>query len=214
MPDTRGIKVGPVTVMVVRAGDRVVSSIESGKPFESESLEAWASMCKGGGTVLDIGAYTGLFAISARLMGCECLAFEPMPFNRERFKANAKLNSVSDAVNSEVVSDRIGDMTIVYNAIPFTSGASLLRRTGTKRRVKSLTIDSLNMKHLHAVKIDVERAEPLVLKGALATLKRTRPAMLVEVLDAEQERRVLKELRGLYRVDRRLDVRNWLMLPC
>lgn len=207
------IPVGPVTVRLIAEGDRIVGSLKDRGPFEPESLAKWAELCGGGGTVLDIGAYTGLYAISARLMGCDTIAFEPMPANRLRFGENAALNGVSDKVNEEVVSDQVGETVITYNPIPFTSGASLIRKNGTKLPVRSVTIDSLNLPEVAAIKIDVERAEPLVLAGARETLAHCRPAMLVEVL-GEKEAAAVREAVVGYRVAAVLDVRNWLMLPC
>lgn len=207
------IPVGSTMVKLIREGDRIVSSIDSGVPFESASLAAWGKMCAGGGTVMDIGAYTGIFSIAARRLGCRVLPFEPMPFNRARFKQNAELNGVSGQVNSEVVSDIVGKTTITYNPIPFTSGASLLRKTGVQLKALSVTVDSLDLKLLHAMKIDVERAEPLVLAGARQTLERLKPSILIEVLDREREKLVLEQISDIYRVSERLDTRNWLMVP-
>lgn len=207
------IPVGPVTVRLISEGDRIVASLKGRGPFEPDSLAKWAELCAGGGLVIDVGAYTGLYTIAARLLGCWAVPFEPMPFNRARFKANCELNQVHDGVNSEVVSDQVGQAMITYNPIPYTSGASLLRRTGAQLRVDSLTIDSLNLKSVHAIKIDVERAEPMVLAGARETLARCRPTLLVEVLGDDEGAAVLAAIEG-YRHVATLDVRNWLMVPC
>lgn len=208
------IPVGPVTVRLISEGDRIVGSLKDRGPFEPQSLAKWAELCAGGGTVLDIGAYTGLYAIAARLMGCHAVAFEPLGQNRARFKANAALNQVSAAVNEEAVSDRIGAAMIGINPIPFTSGASLLRRSRTQLPVKTLTIDTLKLPKVAAIKIDIERAEPLALAGARETLARCRPAMLVEVLGEVEKAAVLAAVKGLgYSATALLDTRNWLMLP-
>lgn len=208
------IPVGPVTVRLISEGDRIVGSLKERGPFEPQSLAKWAELCAGGGIVLDIGAYTGLYAIAARLLGCHAIAFEPMPVNRARFRDNADLNHVSDKVNSEAVSDQCGESSIGYNPIPFTAGASLLRKTGQFQPVRTLTIDSLNLPKVAAIKIDVERAEPLVLAGARETLARCRPAMLVEVLGQAEKDAVMAAVKGLgYIVVGLLDARNWLMLP-
>ena len=209
------IPVGPATVVwLISEGDRIVGSLKDRGPFEPDSLAQWAKMCAGGGTAIDVGAYTGLFTIAARRLGCHVHAFEPMPFNRARLKENAKLNRVSEHVNSEVISDECGETIITYNPIPYTSGASLIRKSGAQLRVHSLSIDSLQLKQLTAIKIDVERAEPLVLRGARETLARHRPSLLVEVLGEDEGQAVLGALDGLgYLHADTLDKRNWLMLP-
>ncbi len=186
-------------------------------PFEPESLAAWEKLCgKPGARVLDIGAYTGLYSLIARKAGAHVIAFEPLPRNRERFKENAILNGFDDLkINSEAVSDRCGETFITTNlAVPLSSGASLVKKAGANQvKVPTLTIDSLNLAVCTAIKIDVERAEPLVLAGARETLERCRPALLVEVLGDEEKAAVLASVPAFYEVSKQMDARNWLLLP-
>lgn len=214
-PDAETIACGPVSAQLIAEGDRIVASVRRGTPFEPKSLKAWARLCARGGTVLDIGAYTGLFSIAARLLGCRAIAFEPLHANRVRFRENAALNGVSDKVNCEAVSDRVGQTMITVNpkVKGLTSGASLIRQTGTQVVIRTVTVDSLNLSRLDAMKIDVERAEPLVLAGARETIAKFRPIILVEVLDRERKRGVMDALRD-YEIAADLDGRNWLMRPC
>lgn len=206
------IPVGSAAVRLISDGDRIVASLKDRGPFEPNTLARWAELCRAGETVVDVGAYTGLFTISARLLGARCIAFEPMPANRARLKANAELNRVSDKVNSEAVSDTVGRAELTYNPIPYTSGASLARRKGVHLDVAVLTIDSLRLQQVSAIKIDVERAEPLVLAGARETLARCRPTLIVEVLGEDEGQAVLASIDGYRHVDT-LDVRNWIMEP-
>lgn len=186
-------------------------------PFEPESLAAWEKLCgEPGARVLDIGAYSGLYSLIARKAGAHVIAFEPLPRNRIRFRENAILNGFDDLkVNSEAVSDRCGEALIMTNlAISLSSGASIVRKGGADRiKVQTLTIDSLNLTACSAVKIDVERAEPLVLAGARETLQRFRPALLVEVLGDVEKAAVLAAVPDFYEVSQQLDTRNWLLLP-
>jgi FkbM family methyltransferase len=215
------IPVGQTVVALIAEGDRIAASLKSKGPFEPETLAKWANLCGSAtaaraircreATVLDVGAYTGLFSIAARKLGCRVIAFEPMVFNRARFKANCVFNGVDDAVNSEAVSDACGEAVLHYNSIPFTAGASLERKTGSAQPVKTLTIDSLNLRSVAAIKIDVERAEPRVLAGARETLARCRPALIVEVLGEDEGQAVLASVEDYEHVAT-MDVRNWLML--
>jgi FkbM family methyltransferase len=186
-------------------------------PFEPESLLVWEEVCsRPGARVLDIGAYTGLYSLIARKAGARVTAFEPLERNRQRFRDNAALNGFPDLkVNSEAVSDRCGETFIATNLAVrgLSSGASIVRKVGANAvKVRTLTIDSLNLAECTAIKIDVERAEPLVLAGARETLARCRPELLVEVLGDVEKAAVRAAVPG-YRVDRQLDTRNWLLLP-
>jgi len=212
-------QVGSVSVDMIEADDRVCAHINSGKTFEPRTLEIWADLCATRrGTVLDIGAYTGLFAISAALHSCRVIAFEPMPRNAERLRENAERNGRSRLfiqLIEAAVSDKPGTAQIGYsaNVKGLTSGASLLRKTGATHTVPVVTIDMLDLSHVSAIKIDVERGEPQVLRGARQTIERCKPAILVEVLDDERKAGVRQALPG-YEVAEEIDTRNWLMLPC
>lgn len=215
--ETHSISVGPVTVKLIAAGDRIVLGDRTKKSFEPESLETWALMCAAadGGLVLDVGTYTGLYTIGARLLGAHVLAFEPMPVNLARAKANCVLNGVDDKVNRKAISDSTGKAELGHSYVPFTSGASLVHeRPKQSMSVDTLALDDLGLQQMAAMKIDVERAEPLVLRGARETLKRCRPEILLEVLGQAEGDAVLEALDGLgYKHAATLDTRNWLMLP-
>ncbi len=207
------ILVGPIVVNLISKEDRIVLGLRK-KPFEPDSLAKWAELCVAGGRVIDIGAYTGIYSIAARKLGAQCIAFEPLPANRARFRENCRLNGVHDGVNSEAVSDRCGEGVLRHSDVAFTSGASLVRDTGRRWPVGLVTIDSLALKRVHAIKIDVERAEPMVLRGARETLAAHRPVLLVEVLGEAEGAAVLEAMDGLgYVHEATLDGRNWLMVP-
>lgn len=187
-------------------------------PFEPESLPVWEELCsEPGARVLDIGAYSGLYSLIARKAGAHVTAFEPLERNRQRFRDNAILNGFNDlAANSEAVSDKCGETFITTNLAVrgLSSGASIVRKVGADAvRVRTLTIDSLNLAACTAIKIDVERAEPLVLAGARDTLERCKPALLVEVLGGDEKAAVRAAVPDFYEVARQMDTRNWLMLP-
>ncbi len=215
-------EVGAVGVELLDAGDRICMSVASGKPFEPETLVVWADLCRQAAAdkrmILDVGAYTGLFAIAAALHGCHAIAFEPMPPNADRLALNAKANQVAGEIVTfrGAVADKVGATELTYNpnVTGLTSGASLIRRTGSKLSVKVTTIDAIALPPLEvgAIKIDVERGEPAVLAGAKSTIARCRPAILLEVLDDERKAAVRQALPG-YRIAAELDGRNWLMLP-
>lgn len=208
------VNVGDVAVDLIEEGDRVVAHLKSGKPFEVESLAIWSTLCARGGIALDIGAYSGLFAIAAAKKGCEVFAFEPMPFNAARCRENIARNGVAVELLEVAVSDRSGFADIVFNPrVPFTAGASLIRKSGERHRVEVVTIDRLCLSNVRAIKIDVERNEPAVLRGAAETIERCKPSILVEVLDDERKSGVRAALPG-YTVAREIDDRNWLMIPC
>ena len=78
--------------------------------------------------------------------------------------------------------------------------------------VGCVTIDALALSKVGAIKIDVERHEPCVLRGAANTIERDRPALLIECLDMDMRVKVLHALPS-YSVASILDGRNTLFIP-
>lgn len=210
--DPLSIQVGPVAVRLI-ADDRICKSIQSGKPFEPDSLAAWAEMCKPSSEVLDVGAYSGLFAIAAAKLGCRPVAIEPLPQMADRLIENARLNEVKVMLLRAAASDSIKMRRIGFNErVWLTSGASLTRKAGAGLLVKVIRVDGLDMENVSAIKIDVEGHEGPVLKGAIELIGRCRPKLLVEVLSAAARKAVEKLLPG-YRTVGLLDTRNLLLEP-
>lgn len=207
----RTIPVGSVTVDLID-GDRICAHIAKGGTFEPQSLTKWAEMCVAGSTVLDIGAYSGLFSIAAAKLGCTVFAFEPMPQMIERFRENVALNGVDVTLFEAAASDRQGDGAMHHTAVNFTSGASMERKTGLSQPVELTTVDCFDFESVSTIKIDTERHEPAVLRGARETLERCKPKLLVEALDESLKAAVLSELPG-YRLVDVLDVRNLYLEP-
>lgn len=225
------VAVGSASVVLEDKGDRICKHMEHGALFEPETLAAWGALCLAskGRVVVDVGAYSGLFTIGAALLGCRVHAFEPMPRNHERVLENVFANGGAELVarvnvHEVALSDGNGQTVLHWNpSVPgLTSGASLVNsRLGNQkieaRPVEIRTLDSYELHDLAAIKIDVERGEPGVLRGARETLARCRPTLIVEVLGEAEERAVLQAVVG-YEVAQRLDTRNgrpanWLMVP-
>lgn len=207
-------KIQDVTVDLIAEDDRICDHVKNGYEFEPESLNVWYEICKSAGTVIDVGGYSGLFSILAAKLGCNVVCIEPMPLNAARILKNCRLNGVTIELHQAVASNQNGSALLTYNpkVKGMTSGASLIRKKGFQLDVKAITIDSLN-KNPIAIKIDVERGEPLVLEGAIETIERNKPTLLVEVLDKEREEKVKAAVSG-YKVTKVIDIRNWVMVPC
>ena len=78
--------------------------------------------------------------------------------------------------------------------------------------VKCITIDLLGLDKVDAIKLDVERHEPCVIVGAMQTIRRHRPPMLIETLDGDMRERILHMLPD-YEAATILDGRNTLFTP-
>jgi FkbM family methyltransferase len=213
------LEIDGLQVKLIEADDRIVFHAqhpEHSGSYEPDSLALWAKLIEPGMMVLDVGAYTGLYSIIAALRGAKVIALEPMPANFWRLRVNAARNKVKLAVIAAAVSDHEGTATLHYNPkVPLTTGASLeegIAKHAEALVVKCITIDSLGLQDLAAMKIDVEWHEPCVLAGAMQTIERCRPVLLIETLDKDMRERVTRMLPG-YNDAVVLDTRNTLFTP-
>ena len=153
--------------------------------------------------VLDIGAHHGEFAVplayemKARGWSSQVWSFEPDPDNFKVLQHNVRSNgldthaelrmlAVSDqaADSSELLcpSDNSGN-TLSRNAA-YAIGSEL--PTAMRRLVKTVRIDDIDFGSapIAIVKIDIQGSEPDALLGAMSTLRRHRPIVVLEVVES------------------------------
>jgi FkbM family methyltransferase len=206
------IHVGNKVVKMLN-GDRIHAGVIVGKQFEPETRRLWASLCSTHRTMVDVGAYTGIYAISAALHGCKAVAVEPIRHIHERLLKNIAANGVEVQVFNMAASDTNTYRDINYNGkVLFTSAGNFLGKGNVAEIVYTTKLDALNLEHVAAIKIDVERHEPAVLRGARELLAKWKPVLIIEILDEPLKEAVMKEL-PTYFLDTILDRRNYIFKP-
>lgn len=145
-----------------------------------------------GDVFYDIGSNIGFFSLlAARLVGPDgkVFAFEPVPANARRIRANADRNRFShvDVLEVAVGREAAGTASLTLSRHP--GGASLFDEappdaTGTME-VATTTIDELirtgRINPPSLVKVDVEGTELDVLAGMRATIAAHSPVLIVEL---------------------------------
>lgn len=180
--------------------------------FESESIAAWQAA--GDGLYIDVGSYTGLYAIEAAKRGHMVIAFEPNPKVFTRLRHNVSGNQVTNKIlcSPLAVSDSECTGWLSAPRVPSISSAGSLENDHeVKFPCKCNTLDAvLKDQPVIAIKIDVEGHECSVLRGAMKTIQRDHPLIIIEALDdeAEYDQEVLLIPLG-YQV-KKLDERNYL----
>lgn len=211
----RSVEIDGLQIHLVETHDRTVLHMQRGG-YEGDSLTVWARLQQPNAVALDVGAYTGIYSIIAAMRGAKAIAVEPMPAQQWRISVNAARNKVKVELLPVAASDYEGTATLNYNPkVPLTTGASLedgIHNHTAGIVVRCITIDSLGLENVGAIKIDVERHEPCVIRGAMKTIERYRPPMLVETLDGDMRKKVL-ELLPSYEAASILDGRNTLFTP-
>lgn len=152
-----------------------------------------------GAVCWDVGAHFGYHSLALAALGADVLAFEPNRYNAERLQANLGRNpTIAKRVRylGVAISDEDGEMTFVEsgdlkgsssgshlaNATPPLEGKHY--RTFAHRTVPTARIDTLiakGEKPPDVLKIDIEGAESLALKGGRKLLSEKKPLLLLEV---------------------------------
>lgn len=148
------------------------------------------------GVLVDIGAHDGLLTVPfARLPDSRVHAFEPLPAAMARLRANlaAAFGAVPDhvALHAEALGEAPGEAVLtlpVLDGVRQEQWASIAKTyaehasvTTESHRVRVVTLDSLGLRDVTALKLDAEGAEQEVLEGARATLTSSRPLLSVEI---------------------------------
>jgi len=126
-----------------------------------------------GMTYFDIGANWGYYvlAVGARNDGCDLVAFEPYPTNAEILERNLERNDIEATVVRKAVSDETRKNVAWDEDENLEEGSISPQEDGsdTDKSVETVTLeDYINEKgtsSVDLVKIDVEGAENLVLRG-------------------------------------------------
>lgn len=181
--------------------------------YEIDFATRLAASVTPGTVAYDIGSWHGFFAGVMAAQGASHVhVFEPLPANAERIRHLVALNpAASITLHSAAVGESETEMDLLI--MPETSMAKLEASTfqidntsATRVCVKVRSIDAMILAGEIAppslMKIDVEGAEVMVLRGALETIRRHQPVIFAEVHSSSllTECRVLLEANG-YRVE-------------
>ncbi len=151
--------------------------------YNLELIEKCLEVTKGRrGTVLDVGAYLGSWTLRLATQGFEyVMAFEPIPDNFACLRKNVDhLNLVNVTCVQTALLDYVGECSISQ----FRSDKPYAWAVGDRGHKNQLsaectTIDSLNLSQVDMIKIRTNGSEHRILRGALQTLHRRKPFVLV-----------------------------------
>lgn len=151
--------------------------------YEPDKQEIIKSFVKPGMTVFDIGAHAGFYTLAfSGLVGeaGSVFAFEPFAENAKNILKHISVNAVTNATLFQVaVSDQDG---VVGFRVADSSYMGAISTDGNYR-VPSVSIDRLIQQGLtplpDLIKIDVEGAEALVLRGAKDAFKQKKPILVI-----------------------------------
>jgi FkbM family methyltransferase len=150
--------------------------------FECEKQRQIAAELKPGSVFYDVGANAGLYSLlAARIANAgKAYAFEPVPRNIWYLRRHLELNHIHNVDVLELaISDQAGTALFHEGENRFMGH---LAQEG-KLRVRTATLDSLVFEERllppNFIKMDIEGAELLALRGGSQTFQRCRPALFL-----------------------------------
>lgn len=146
-----------------------------------KEMSALLDLARPGSVAIDVGANVGVYAYAFARRGARVVAFEPLPYYAE---CTSAIKNV--IVHQVALSDHAGIESV---SLPLLNGqpnpvAATLRKLDVPHVSKSVTVatlDSFALRNVSALKIDVEGHELPVIRGALQTIEREKPTLLVEI---------------------------------
>lgn len=178
-------------VHLIEEGDMVIRAFEERGAFEPDSFAVWREYAQPGTVAIDVGAYTGLYAIAAAKQGAMAIAFEPHPITFKRLKENCDINFAHVKKYNAAAWDEDTPLLMNTKSDVAMSSASNFNGEGDREiLVAAMEMDKLKLKDVSIIKVDAEGTEERVLAGALHLLVEYRPVVLTEQLNKESGKAV------------------------
>ena len=154
-------------------------------------FEFFREVLTSGAVYLDVGANNGFYyaiRIARAFPHCRVFAFEPDPKILHHLEKNVRANGVSQVtVIRRGLLDLKGavKMTESFGASNFILDGTTAKSTAIEISVERLDdfVAEEGLERVDLVKVDIEGSETRFLRGALDTLRRHRPYLMMEVRD-------------------------------
>jgi FkbM family methyltransferase len=169
--------------------------------YEVEEASFARRVLRPGDIAVDVGAHIGFFTMQmAAAVGDtgRIHAFEPFDANADLLERSLTENRFESRVvfRRAAVGAVAGSATLTFPVESLNSGGAYLLRDGTaplagnrKKEVPLVALDALEIRRpVRFIKMDVEGAEPQVIRGAARILKEDRPVILSELHPAQLDR--------------------------
>ena len=145
--------------------------------YQWRARDAAIEACNQRRVCIDIGANVGLWSCDLVTAFDHVIAFEPVAEFIECFKKNI---SNTNYIIHQMALGR-SESFIEMNIVQGNTGHTHVDQTSIgKGTIPLKTLDSFNFDNIDMIKIDVEGFEEEILAGAMNTIKRNKPILVVE----------------------------------
>jgi FkbM family methyltransferase len=194
-------EIAPGVRLFIDLSDHVIGlNILRGR-YEQDEIRFVRGVLKHGDSAIDAGGHIGFFTMHmAAAVGRDgrVYAFEPLDANAVLLERSIGENGFTDRVRFQraAVGATAGTATLTFPVETLNSGGAYLLRDGSapltgnvKKEVPLVALDALDLRRpMRFIKMDVEGAEPQVLRGAARILQEDKPIVLSELHPAQLER--------------------------
>lgn len=150
---------------------------------------AWIMGLPAGSVLWDIGANIGLYSLFAARRGLRVLAFEPSASSFAAMVRNIEVNGFDDRISAYCLAFAGQTSLVTLNMASTAAGHSMhsieAREGGFRQAVPGFAVDDFMARFAppppEAIKLDVDGIEPMILRGAMGTLRRHVHEVLVEI---------------------------------
>ena len=164
--------------------DMIKQVIVAGDKWERHSFDLLAEHIVPGSVVVEVGAHIGTHTVRiGQLAGPwgRVYAFEPQRKIYRELHHNLALNGLTNVVAMRMAIGSGATRVIEMNpTTPGNEGGTGVGAGGDAAELRSL--DSFHFERVSLLKIDVETYENEVLDGAVDTIRRNRPVILIEIM--------------------------------
>lgn len=150
--------------------------------YQYDTLEAAVNACtrrgRGLRTCVDGGAHIGLWTMQLARVFKEVIAFEPVPENNQLLNMNIKEYGVKGVTtHKSALSNADGMIRLARRG-----GKSVSIGAHPQGEIEAVChrLDTFNLQDVDLIKLDVEGHEHAALDGALETIRRCRPVIVIE----------------------------------
>lgn len=194
-------EIAPGVRLFIDLSDHVIGLNILRGQYEQDEIRFVRRLLKPGDSAIDAGGHIGFFTVQmAASVGPDgrVYAFEPLDSNADLLERSIAENGFGDRVHVQraAVGAAPGTATLTFPVETLNSGGAYLLRNGSAplagnqtRNVPVVALDALELRRpVRFIKMDVEGAEPQVLRGAARLVREDRPVMLSELHPTQLER--------------------------
>lgn len=185
----------------------ICNIVKKNKIYEEFLHKIFEKYVNNNSVVIEGGCHIGLHSVKLSKLCKQLYCFEPLDTSFELLSKNLKENKCNNVKTfNKALSNN--NYKIKFNWITSNNpgGSGLdnnpmgnIMPTSTNKETECITIDNLKLNKLDFIKLDIEGYEPLALEGALNTIKKYKPIIVLECWADHSGNASLEHTKTLYK---------------